>query len=98
MSTTSTPAFVWDYKKYQTKLVDLASLDKLMGIILDSSTSWFKTILACIQILAFFAYLWARKQIIDEAMMLAKQEYEQGRTNSNRNDLNRDNLDATPRP
>lgn len=88
----------WDYKKYETKLVRLEDLDRLMAIILDASASYWKTIVAALQIAAFFVYLWARKQLIDEAQQLAKQTYEQDRVNRARDDLSRDDLDTGRKP
>lgn len=97
MADTAPAEPVWDYKKYETKLVKLEDLDKLMAVILDAGTSYWKTIVAGLQILAFFVYLWARKQLIDEQMQLAKQAYEQARVNAGRTDLGRDNLDIEHR-
>jgi len=86
--------FNFDYKKHKSKKINTEMLDKLMDDIISAGTSQWASIVAGIKIVVFFAYLWARKRIIDEEFLIAKQDYEQSRGNSNSNDINSDDLDS----
>lgn len=85
--------FRFDHRQWKSKKVDIDKLDAVMDVVLDSGTSTWGSIVAGIKVLIFFAYLWARKRLIDEEFMIRKQQYEQGRVNDNRDDLSQDDLD-----
>jgi len=88
--------FVFNYSKYKTKKIDLKMLDDLMETVIAPGTSKFATIVAAIKILLFFAYLWARKRLIDEQFLIEQQQnYEQGRVNENDDVLDNDDLDTS---
>lgn len=85
--------FRFDYKKYKSKSINVSMLDKLMDDCINAGTSrWASIVMAC-KITLFFAYLWARKTLIDQQMMIEKQDYEQGRVNQNETDIGADDLD-----
>jgi len=84
----------WDYKKNTTPLVSVADTDRLISVVLSAGTTWAQTIIAAVQLILFLAYVWLRKSLMDEQMMLARQDYEQARVNRNRDELARDDLDS----
>ena len=85
--------FTFDYSKYKSKKVDLKMIDDLMETTIASGTSRFASIVSGIKILLFFAYLWARKRLIEEEFLIQRQNYEQGRVNENDDVLDNDDLD-----
>lgn len=93
MSTEVKKDFRFDYKKNKSKAINVEMLDKLMEDCISAGTSRWASIVMAVKIVLFFCYLWARKSLIDEQFMIEKQEYEQGRTNQNENDIGNDNLD-----
>jgi hypothetical protein len=86
--------FYFNYRKYQSRKIDLAKLDALIDTVLSGGTNKIAAIIAAIQVLLFVAYVWIRKSIIDEKIKLAKQDYELGRINENDDILDDDNLDV----
>lgn len=96
MASNPTPVkndFRFDYKKYKTKAIDVSMLDKLMEDCISAGTSRWASIVMGIKIVLFFAYLWARKTLIDQQMMIEKQNYEMDRVNQNETDIGNDDLD-----
>ena len=85
--------FQFNYSKYKTKKIDIKMLDNLMGSIVDAGTSKIAMIFAGIKIFLFFAYLAARKSLINEQFQIEKQEYEQNRGSQNDDILDGDDLD-----
>lgn len=85
--------FRFDHKKYKSRKITIERLDKVFDSFIEPSTGTFSSFVAGLKIIVFFTYLWARKRMIDEEMFIAKQDYEQGRTNSNSSDINQDDLD-----
>lgn len=86
-------SFQFDHRKYKSRKIDLETLDKLFDQVVNSGTNRFAALVAGLKIAIFFAYLWARKRIIDEEFLIAKQEYEQNRTNTNSGTISDDDLD-----
>ncbi len=72
----ATNEFKWDYKAHKSKHINVDLLDAIMEEVATSKTTWGKVI-AGIKIFIFFAYLWARKRLIDEKFMMEKQDFEQ---------------------
>ena len=85
--------FRFNHRKYKSKKISLKLLDDTIDVVIGSGTSTLATIIAAIKVIIFFAYLWARKRIIDEQFLIEKQEYETGRINNNQDDINNDDLD-----
>lgn len=82
----------FDHKKYRTRKIDLDMLDKQMDAVLDSGVGKIGAIIAMCKIIVFFAYLWARKKLVDEQMLMHKQDYQLQNTSQNIEDL-KDELD-----
>ena len=85
--------FTFNYSKYKSRKIDLKMIDDMMTIVISSGTSRFATIVAGVKIILFFAYLRARKSLIDEQFLIEKQDYEQNRSNETGDIINNDNLD-----
>lgn len=86
--------FIFDYTPYKKRAVNLDMLDGVMLNVIRAGESTFKLIIACIVMLAYGAYLAARKRLIEEEYALAKQEYEQARINDLEDQTDNDNLDV----
>lgn len=93
MKQTTKKDFRFDHKKYKSKSVNVGMIDSLMNDFISVGTSKIAAIFIGLKICLFFFYLWARKSLIDTEFMIAKQEYEQGRTNSNEDSISQDELD-----
>lgn len=87
--------FTFNYSKYKSKKVNLKMVDDLMETTIASGTSKFAAIVAGVKILLFFAYLWARKRLIEEEFLIQKQNYEQNQVNETDDILDNDDLDET---
>lgn len=85
--------FRFDYKKHRSKNIDPKMLDDLMEIVLISGTSYIASIIAGTKVIIFFVYVIARKKIIDNLLLIKKQEYEQKRVQSNTSDIGEDEFD-----
>lgn len=81
-----------DYKLYKSRKVSIEMLDKLMDNV-ASSKSVIERVASGLKIFLFFGYLWARKRLIDEDLLIKKQEYEQKRNQQNESDIESDDLD-----
>lgn len=85
--------FRFDYKKYESKKISLEKIDQTFEVIVAPATSNFQIIAKGIQLLLAAAYIFIRKSLINEKLEIAKQEYESGRSNSNADDIAKDDLD-----
>lgn len=88
-----TKTFRFDYKKYKTKSISIDTLDKIFEVVITPSTGTVDKIFKGIQLALVTWYLLARKSLIEQQLEIEKQEYETGRTNTNIDDINRDDLD-----
>ena len=88
-----TNPFRFDYKKYKTKSINVDTLDKIFEVVISPSVSMLDKIFKGIQLALVTWYLLARKSLIEQQLEIEKQEYETGRTNTNIDDINRDDLD-----
>lgn len=88
-----TKDFRFDYKKYKTKSISIDTLDKIFEVVVTPSTTMVDKIFKGIQLALVTWYLLARKSLIEQQLEIEKQEYETGRTNTNIDDINKDDLD-----
>lgn len=86
-------AFRFNYKKYESKSITIEALDKIFDVVMLSTTGTLQTIKMGLQLVFAMVYLFARKNLIEEKLLIAKQEYESGRSNQNSDDIIRDDLD-----
>lgn len=85
--------FVFNYQKYKSKKISIVKLDNLMDQVINAGTSRWASIVAGIKVILFFAYLWARRSMIDEEFQIAKQNYERNRAVENSDIIFEDDLD-----
>lgn len=85
--------FVFNYKKYETSKVTIEQLDDTWEILKAPGTGNFQYIAKGIFLILMLAYIFIRKSLVEEKMLIAKQEYETGRTNSNADQIGNDDLD-----
>jgi len=90
---TKQPDLRFDHKKYKSKAIDYQMLDDLMKDCIAAGTSRWASIVMGLKIIVFGVYLIARKILIDQEFEIAKQEYQQDQINTNRDDINQDELD-----
>lgn len=93
MATEKPADFRFDYKKRQSKHLTIEKLDAAFDSFAAPATNTLSQIMWAIRLTAFAAYCWTRWRLIDEEMLIEKQEYEMRRTQSNSGDLTQDDLD-----
>lgn len=85
--------FIFNYKKYESKSLTLDQVDSAFEILKSPATSSFQIFVKGFLFLLTLAYIVIRKNLIEEKMLIAKQDYEAGRTNSNADQIDSDDLD-----
>ena len=86
----TTPAtFTYDYTKAQTPGISVSQLDMLANSIFSASpvTGWPGMVWAGIKLVVAVAYVWARAKMIEQQMLLEKQQYEVAHTNANQSEI-----------
>lgn len=73
----------YSYSKYRSKHLTVEQLDLLIKLALVVPTSKIDAIIKASQLIVFSAAVWARRQLIEEEMLMVKEEYERKRTASN---------------
>ena len=71
------PVLAFDYKKYQTSGLTVKQLDDAYASIMAPTTGTVAAIIAGIKLLVFFAYLSARNKLIDNELVIAKEQLQQ---------------------
>lgn len=89
----SKKVFIFNYKKHKNNNLKVEDLDNAFASIFTPTTSRTAAIISAIKIIIFFAYLAARKHLIEEQEKIERQEYEIERQKEISDVLNNDNLD-----
>ena len=72
------------------RAVTVDQLDTLMNFCMSPKTGKFAWIVHCIKLVAVFAYIYTRKQIVDEDWESSKQRYQMERIKKHRSDVEED--------
>ena len=84
----------FDYSKYRPRGISVERLDQLASFVFEGNApSTLGAIIAAIKLAVAIAYITARKIMIDNELLIAKQQYEVDQNNRIGDDLNRDDLD-----
>lgn len=84
--------FVFDYSSYQNPGLTVAQLDSLAtAVFAPSGTGTFAMIFGCIKLAVAIAYIFARAKMVDEQMLIAKQQYEAAQGTNSQNEVNNQN-------
>ena len=78
------------FSKSGSRSVTVEQLDQLMNYCLDPKTGRFSWIVHCIKLVAVFAYIYTRKQIVDEDWKYSKQRNQLRRIKNNRSIVEED--------
>ncbi len=73
--------------------ISVEQLDSLMSWAESKPIGKVEAIIALIQLVAVFAYIWARSKLEEREIALAKQKYEVERTRTNQSEIANDSLD-----
>lgn len=92
MTDTNKQDFRFNYEKYQNKSIKIEVIDKMIVTILDA-TGTFALIILAVKVFALSTLYIMRGKIIDEQERIEKQNYEIRRANTNRDTLEKDDLD-----
>lgn len=93
METEQKPDFRFDYKKYESKQLTIEKLDHAFESIMAPAATSFGQIMALVKMGVFALYLWSRMKLINEQELIEKQKYERERGQSQRRDIEEDDLD-----
>lgn len=91
MVTATTPAKKpeIDWKKYKMSGLSVTQLDDMMKFTMNSGTTgWFAVIIMGIKIIIISKYLHARKELLENEIFIAKQEFEQINHETDRDEVN----------
>lgn len=85
--------FRFDYKRFEPKGITVEKLDQAFESFMAPTVTLWSQIILLIKIVAFSLYLWTRRGLVNNEMLIEKQEYERKRNQSQRGDLEEDDLD-----
>lgn len=86
----------FDYTQYTASGLTLAQLDSFAKSFFNApGSSWITLTLTGLRLIVALFYLYARSKIIDNALLVAKQEYQQDQGTTGQNEIGGDNLDTT---
>lgn len=85
--------FRFDYSKFDSKQLTVEKLDKAFESFMAPATSTVGQVVLIIKLVAFSLYAWTRRGLVNDQMLIEKQEYERKRTESQLGDLAEDDLD-----
>lgn len=67
----------FDYIKYKQERLTVERLDSLMDFIMASDSSTFGKIMTVVKLVVAFAYIYTRNKLIDNELLIYKQQLEQ---------------------
>lgn len=85
--------FRFDYKRFEPKVITVEKLDQAFESFLAPTTTLWAQIILLVKIVMFSLYLWTRRGLVNNEMLIEKQEYERQRNQSQRTDIEEDDLD-----
>jgi hypothetical protein len=86
----------FDYSKFLTPGIDVKTLDSLAKSFFSvAGSSWLVLCTAGFKLFVALAYIYARDKLMSQALVIAKQSYEQEQGNDASDQVNGDNLDGS---
>lgn len=90
--------FRFQYSKYQTSKVSIEQVNEIRKVASEPATNIITQIFLMVRILVLVGCAWLRKGIMDEEMLVQKQEYEIRRGQQGSGSLEEDDLDQLRGP
>lgn len=85
--------FKYNYQKHGKNKLTVDQLDEHFKAVITPGTTIFSQVFVLVKMVAFALYLWVRRGLIEDDYQREKQEYEMSRNQSQREDLEKDDLD-----
>ena len=77
----------YNYTKFKSSKISVETIDKLIDLAIVAPTSKFGAIFKMAQLLTVGVAIWARKNLIEEEILIERQEYQQRRSESNQSEV-----------